>query len=129
MSPEITETLWVGLGGGLGGVARYSIGIAIACLAGSKFLWGTLIVNILGSFLLAYLGIPLLADGSLQTGHDLRFLVAIGVYGGFTTFSCFSLETVDLLRSGEIFRAMLYVVGSVGLCLAAAGLGIYSSHP
>jgi fluoride ion exporter CrcB/FEX len=64
MNPDITTTLWVALGGGLGGVARYSIGTAIARLAGNKALWGTLAVNILGSFLLGYLGSPFLSDGS-----------------------------------------------------------------
>lgn len=129
MNPDITTTLWVALGGGLGAVARYSIGTAIAHLAGTKVLWGTLAVNILGSFLLGYLGIPFLSDGSIQPGPDIRFLVALGVYGGFTTFSAFSLETFELLRNGEMIRAMLYVVGSVGLCLGAAALGIYAGHP
>lgn len=129
MNPAITTYLWAALGGGLGSVGRYSIGTAIARLAGSKVLWGTLRVNILGSFLLGYLGTPFLSDGSIQPGPDIRFLVALGVYGGFTTFSAFSLETVELLRSGEVIRAMLYVVGSVGLCLGAAALGIYAGRP
>jgi CrcB protein len=129
MNPDITTTLWVALGGGLGGVARYSIGTAIARLAGNKVLWGTLAVNIVGSFLLGYLALPLLSDGSMRPGPDIRLLVALGVYGGFTTFSAFSLETFELLRNGETIRAMLYVVGSVGLCLGAAALGIYAGHP
>jgi CrcB protein len=76
-----------------------------------------------------YLGIPLLSDGSIQSGPDIRLPVALGVYGGFTTFSAFSLKTFELLRNGETIRAMLYVVGSVGLCLGAAALGIYAGHP
>jgi protein CrcB len=64
---------------------------------------------------------------SFETPPDIRFLVAIGVFGGFTTFSAFSLQTMELLRDGKIVRAMLYTVASVVLCLGATSLGIYAA--
>jgi CrcB protein len=126
MSSELAATIWVGIGGGLGGVARYSIERLMVRLAGAAA-WGTLVVNVLGSFLIGYFGEPILTDASFGTAPDLRFLVAIGVFGGFTTFASFSLQAVELLRDGKIVRAMFYTLGSVALCLAATAVGIYAA--
>jgi len=125
MSPEIAATLWVALGGGLGGILRYAIERAVTRFTGKGFPWGTLLVNVAGSFLIGYVGFPALAEVSTgSAAPDLRFLVAVGVFGGFTTFSCFSLEVLDLIRAGAIVRAGAYVLGSVTLGLAAAALGL-----
>ena len=126
MSSELAATIWVGIGGGLGGVARYAIEQLMVRLAGAV-VWGTLLVNVLGSFLIGYLGEPVLTQVSFGTAPGIRFLVAIGVFGGFTTFASFSLQTLELIRDGKIVRAMLYTVGSVALCLGATALGIYAA--
>jgi fluoride exporter len=123
MSSELAATIWVGIGGGLGSVTRYAIEQLMVRLTGAV-VWGTLLVNVLGSFLIGYLGKPVLRQASAP---DIRFLVAIGVFGGFTTFASFSLQTLELIRDAKIVRAMLYTVGSVALCLGAAALGIYAA--
>ena len=128
MNLELATTLWVALGGGMGSVARYAIDVLVTRLAGREVVWGTLLVNVLGSFLIAYLGLPVVTHLASE-GPDLRLLLALGVWGGFTTFSCFSLQTIELLRQGQIGRAIAYIGGSVLLCLGAAGLGLYAGGP
>jgi CrcB protein len=128
MNPELATTLWVALGGGMGSVVRYAIDVLFTRFAGKEVLWGTLLVNVLGSFLIGYLGMPVLTHLASE-GPDLRLLLALGVWGGFTTFSCFSLQTIELLRKGQMGRAMAYAGGSVVLCLGAAALGLYAGDP
>jgi CrcB protein len=127
MNPDMVATVWIAIGGGLGSVVRYSIDRLMTRLAGNAFPWGTLVVNTLGSFLIGYLGQPVLTDASFETGPHIRFLVAIGVFGGFTTFAAFSMQTIELMRDGKVVRAILYTVGSVVLCLGATTLGIYAT--
>jgi fluoride ion exporter CrcB/FEX len=82
MSPDLAATIWIGLGGGFGGVARYAIERLMIHFVGSEFPWGTFVVNVVGSFLIGYLGMPVLTDASFEAVPDLRFLLAIGVFGG-----------------------------------------------
>ncbi len=114
--------LLVALGSALGGVARHAMSSAIdARLGGSAadFPWGTLVVNLLGSLL-----IGLLAGAGIKTGKPWAWqLLAIGVLGGFTTFSAFSLQVLELLRGERAMIAALYLLASVGACLAGAALG------
>ena len=115
--------LWVALGGALGSVARYAIsGIAVRWL-GAGFPYATLFVNVTGSFTIGLLAALVAADGRLSLGADARAFLMVGVLGGFTTFSSFSLETLNLARSGALAPAMLNVAGSVVLCLAAVSIG------
>jgi CrcB protein len=115
--------LWVALGGALGSVARYAIsGIAVRWL-GAGFPYGTLFVNVTGSFTIGLLAALVAADGRLSLGADARAFLMVGVLGGFTTFSSFSLETLNLARSGALAPAMLNVAGSLVLCLAAVSVG------
>jgi len=115
--------LWVALGGALGSVARYALsGIAVRWL-GAAFPYGTLFVNVTGSFAIGLLAALVAADGRPQLGADARAFLLVGVLGGFTTFSSFSLETLNLARSGALAPALLNVAGSVVLCLAAVSLG------
>jgi len=116
-------TLWVAVGSALGGVARYWVGIAVARFAGETFPYGTLLINVLGSFVIAYFGTMTLPDGPQPGGPLLRLFVMVGICGGFTTFSSFSFQTVALLRDGETISAALYIVGSVVLCLVATMIG------
>lgn len=115
--------LWVALGSALGGVGRYGCGIAAAGLWGTAFPWGTLIVNIAGSFVIGFAGSLTHADGHLLLTPDQRAFVLVGLCGGFTTFSSFSLQTMALMQSGEWLPAGANVVGSVLLCLVAVWLG------
>jgi len=119
--------LWVALGGALGSVARYALsGIAVRWL-GAAFPYGTLFVNVTGSFAIGLLAALVAADGRPQLGADARAFLLVGVLGGFTTFSSFSLETLNLARSGALAPALLNVAGSVVLCLAAVSLGFASA--
>ena len=115
--------LWVALGGALGSVARYALsGIAVRWL-GAGFPYGTLFVNMTGSFTIGLLAALVAADGRPSLGADARAFLLVGVLGGFTTFSSFSLETLNLARSGALAPAMLNVAGSVVLCLGAVSFG------
>jgi len=115
--------LWVALGGALGSVARYACsGLAVRWL-GSGFPWGTLFVNVSGSFAIGLLAALVTSDGRPLLGSDARAFVMVGVLGGFTTFSSFSLETLNLARGGAIGAAGGNVALSFGLCLAGAWLG------
>ena len=115
--------LWVALGGALGSVARYACsGVAVRWL-GVGFPYGTLFVNVTGSFTIGLLAALVAADGRPELGADARAFLLVGVLGGFTTFSSFSLETLNLARSGALAPAMLNVAGSVVLCLAAVSFG------
>lgn len=118
-----TATLWVAIGGALGSVARYWIALGVARLIGEAFPWGTLLINVLGSFIITLFGSLSLGDGLIAAGPNARLFVMVGVCGGFTTFSSFSLQTLSLTQEGQFARAGLYVVLSVGLCLLAAWTG------
>ena len=119
------DTLLVILGAGLGGGARHGINVAVArLLPGVGFPVATLVINVLGSFLMGVLaeGFALRGAG----GHPARLLLTTGVLGGFTTFSTFSLDAVSLYERGETAAAAVYVVASVVAALAGlvAGLGL-----
>jgi CrcB protein len=115
--------LWVALGGALGSVARYAISGAAVRWLSTGFPYGTLFVNVTGSFAIGLLAALVAADGRPSLGADARAFLLVGVLGGFTTFSSFSLETLNLARSGALAPAMLNVAGSIALCLAAVSLG------
>jgi fluoride exporter len=87
--------------------------------------WGTIIINILGSFIIGLFGTMTLAHGRFPASDHLRLFVMIGICGGFTTFSSFSLQTLDLLRNGAVVRAAINIVASVVLCVLAVALGHY----
>jgi len=115
--------LWIALGSALGGMARYwCFGIA-ARLAGETFPWGTLAVNIAGSAFIGFFAAISGPEGRYLIGPGMRQFVMPGICGGFTTFSTFSLETLNLMRDGEWTRAGGNIIGSVVLCLLGAWLG------
>ena len=116
------QTLWIALGGALGSVARYWI--ALWALPVSRSLpWGTIGINIAGSFLIGFFGTLTLEGGRHPAPEWARLFVMVGICGGFTTFSSFSLQTLDLLRGDAWGRAMVNVGLSVLLCLAAVTAG------
>jgi CrcB protein len=119
---SFTTCLIVMAGGAIGTLARYLLSVATAPISG-QLPWGTIIINILGSFIIGFFGTLTLANGRFPVSENIRMFVMIGVCGGFTTFSAFSLQTLDLLRSGAPARASMNVVASVALCLCAVSLG------
>jgi fluoride exporter len=118
---NLSAYLWIALGGALGSVARF-ICTEWVQARWSGFPWGTLAVNVLGSVVIGALAALNDSEHGAMSLLTRQFLLA-GVLGGFTTFSSFSLQTLVLMRSGEVLLAGLNVLASVGLCLAAAWLG------
>jgi fluoride exporter len=116
--------LWVAAGSALGGMARYWCSGFVAERAGETFQWGTLIINILGSFVIGLFGGLTGPDGRFLVSPDVRIFVMVGLCGGYTTFSSFSLQTLGLMQEGEWARAGTNVVLSVVLCLIAVWLGV-----
>ena len=112
----------VAAGGALGTMARFFV--SSAALPLSKNLpWGTMIINVLGSFVIGFFGTLTLAHGRYPLSENARLFVMVGFCGGFTTFSSFSLQTLDLLRGGATGRALINIFLSVALCLCAVAVG------
>ena len=114
--------LWVTLGSALGGLLRYAI-TRWAVTVGLGSTWGTVAINVAGCFLIGWFGTLTLHTGRYPLSDNARLFVMVGICGGFTTFSSFSLQTFDLLREGSWVRALLNVAASVILCLAAVAAG------
>jgi CrcB protein len=115
--------LFVALGGALGTTGRYFLSGAVANAFGESFPWGTLIINVTGSFIIGFFGTLTGPDGRLLVSSTTRQFVMVGVCGGYTTFSSFSLQTLNLMRDGEWLYAAGNVLGSVSLCLLFVWLG------
>jgi CrcB protein len=107
--------LWVTIGSAIGGLLRYAL-TRLTLTLSVQFPYGTILINVLGCLVIGYFGTRSLSD-------ELRLFVMVGLCGGFTTFSAFSLQTFDLLRTGAWSRALLNIVASVVLCLAAVAAG------
>jgi CrcB protein len=117
------SVMWVSLGSALGGAGRYWLSGVIATRVGESFPWGTLSVNLLGSAAIGLLAALSLPEGRFLISAPWRQFLMLGVLGGFTTFSSFSLQTLQLAQDGEWLRAGSYVLGSVLLCLAGVWVG------
>lgn len=113
----------VAVGGALGTVARYWLSGVIAHAVGQTFPWGTLAINVAGSFVIGFFGALTGPDGRLLVSGTMRQFVMIGVCGGFTTFSAFSWQTLNLMNEGEWAAAGWNVLGSVVLCLVFVWFG------
>ncbi len=119
--------LWVALGGALGSVARYGCSGLAARWLGIGFPYGTMFVNVAGSFMIGVLGTLALGGGRSLASTDARAFLIVGVLGGFTTFSSFSLETLNLARAGDLGAAVTNIAASLVLCLIAVWLGYLSA--
>lgn len=119
---NLATCLAVALGGALGSVGRYALAGALAPIS-QGVPWGTVIINIAGSFVIGFFGTLTLSHGRFPVPETLRLFVLVGLCGGFTTFSSFSQQTLDLLRAGAVNRALVNVGASVVLCLVAVALG------
>ena len=115
--------LWVALGSALGGAARYGVGLWAARLWGPDFPWGTILINVVGSFIISFFGGLTGPGGPLPADPALRIFVMVGICGGFTTFSSFSLQTLELARGEAWGAAAANIVLSVVLCLVSVTLG------
>lgn len=111
--------LWIGLGGIFGAISRYSIGVWLGKRAGGSFPWATLLVNVIGSFILG-----LLAGSAERIPEAMYSILGTGFCGAFTTFSTFGYEAVSLAGSKRYIQAFIYVILSLVLGLAGAWAGL-----
>jgi CrcB protein len=118
---SFTNCLVVMVGGALGTLARYLVSVPALPISG-QMPWGTIIINITDSLLIGFFGTLTLASGRFPVSEPLRLFVMIGICGGYTTFSSFSLQTLDLIRAGGLARAALNIGISVVLCVGAVAL-------
>jgi len=115
--------LWIALGGALGSMARYGCSSLVARMVGETFPWGTLVINVVGSLVIGFFATLTGPDGRLLVAPDARQFVMVGICGGYTTFSSFSLQTLNLVRDGDMVGAGANVAASVAACLVAVWLG------
>jgi CrcB protein len=118
--------LAVALGGALGTAGRYFVSGVVANAFGETFPWGTLIINITGSFVIGFFATLSAPDGRLMVSGTTRQFVMVGLCGGYTTFSSFSLQTLNLMRGGEWAPAAGNMLGSVVFCMIGVWLGAIS---
>ncbi|MTV18745.1 fluoride efflux transporter CrcB [Bradyrhizobium elkanii] len=105
----------VAIGGSLGSVARYLVAIGAGRLVGTEFPWGTVVINIVGSFLIGVFAESFAL--SWNAGQVTRVFLTVGICGGFTTFSTFSLDAIVLIQRGELWAAGAYIAASVALSI------------
>jgi len=112
----------IALGGSLGAISRYWASSITYAWLGSNFPYGTLMVNVGGSLVMGFLSVLLVHR--FQVSDELRLGLLVGFLGSFTTFSAFSMDTVHWIESGEVIKAMIYVLASVFFCVAGAWAGL-----
>jgi fluoride exporter len=120
--------LWVAIGGALGTTGRFFISGVVARLIGETFPWGTLIINVTGSFIIGFFATVTGPNGRFYSGSTARQFVMTGMCGGYTTFSSFSLQTMNLANDGEWLRAGGNVALSVALCLIGVWAGFVAAN-
>ncbi|MBL1276240.1 MAG: fluoride efflux transporter CrcB [Ectothiorhodospiraceae bacterium] len=120
------QVLAIAAGGAFGALLRFWVSNGIYSVLGRSFPYGTLVVNVLGSLLMGFLYVMLV--DKLSLGPQWRAALLIGLLGAFTTFSTFSLETVNLVEEGEVVKALLNVLLSVVLCLLATWMGVLAGR-
>jgi CrcB protein len=118
----LLNIMLIALGGAIGSVLRYLTSTGMHALLGRDFPYGTLTVNVIGSWLMGFLAIIILARFA-NLADELRSLLLIGFLGGYTTFSAFSIESFNLLSNGLLLKALLNILLSITLCLLATWLG------
>ena len=115
--------VWIAIGSALGGMARHWCTQVATASFGAAFPWGTLIINILGSFVIGLFFALTGPDGRFDVSLDAKLFVMTGICGGYTTFSAFSLQTLSLFQDGAWLRGGGYIAASVVLCLIAVWAG------
>src|SRR5262249_2419263 len=117
------DALWIFVGGGLGSLARWGVSGWVASGFGETFPWGTIIVNVSGCFVIGLFATVTGPDGRWLVSTSSRQFFMLGICGGYTTFSSFSLQTLTLAQDGQWFRAGANVALSLLLCLMGVWLG------
>ena len=120
----MSATLWVAFGGALGTVLRYWLSLLMVPVS-KNLPWGTILINIVGSFVIAFFGVITMSQAKWPMGETIRLFVMVGICGGFTTFSSFSLQSFELLKKGAVGEALLNIIVSVAFCLFATAMGFY----
>jgi CrcB protein len=115
--------LWIALGGALGSIARHAGNGIAARLLGVGFPWGTLLINVLGSVIIGFAAATMRNDGRFAAGESARLFLMVGICGGFTTFSAFSLQTLTLMQGGQWGAVAGNVSLSVVMCLVGVWVG------
>ncbi len=119
----MTNLLLVAAGGAIGAALRHLSGVAALRIMGAGFPWGTLFVNVLGSFIMGLFIAWMVKKTGVST--DIRLFVATGVLGGFTTFSAFSLDVANMVERGAMTSAFAYIAASVIISLVAVFIGLW----
>jgi len=119
----IMTYVWIAIGSALGGMARHWCTLVATTLFGATFPWGTLFINILGSFVIGLFFALTAPDGRFDVPLDAKLFVMTGICGGYTTFSAFSLQTLSLFQDSAWLRGGAYIAASVALCLIAVWAG------
>jgi CrcB protein len=115
--------LWIAIGSALGGVARYACSRTVALRYGETFPWGTLSVNVIGSLVIGFVAALSGPDSRVMVSPNARTFLMVGLCGGFTTFSSFSLQTLELFRNRDFGEAFGNILLSVAACMAAVAIG------
>jgi CrcB protein len=115
--------LLVALGGAIGSLARAWVSVTAVRLVGASFPWGTMVINVAGSLLIGIMAASALSPTRTIFTQEVRIFVMVGICGGFTTFSSFSLQTFELLREGRAAAALANIALSVVLCTLATAAG------
>lgn len=115
--------LLIAIGGALGSMARYGCSRAVALRYGETFPWGTIVVNVTGCFIIGFIGAISGPDSRLIVSPNVRNFWMVGICGGYTTFSSFSLQTLQLIQNGDVAEAFGNMLLSVAACMAAVTLG------
>jgi len=115
--------IWIAAGGAIGTLARYGINLMVTAWLGEAMPWGTIGINVSGSFLIGLFAALTEPGGRWMVPPDIRLFVLVGLCGGYTTFSSFSLQTLALFQAGEPGRAIANVLLSVLFCLLSVWLG------
>jgi len=116
--------IWIGIGSAIGGMARYWCSGFMARLIGETFPWGTFTVNVVGSFIIGFFATLTGPDGRVYASSLARQFVMVGICGGYTTFSSFSLQTLSLMNDGEWFLAG----ANIGLSVLCCMLAVWAGH-
>ena len=115
--------LWIAIGSALGGMARYAASRAVALRYGETFPWGTLTVNVVGSIVIGFVAALAAPESRVMLSPNARQFIMVGLCGGFTTFSSFSLQTLELIRNRDFAEAGGNILLSVAACMAAVAIG------